>query len=156
MRSLKAYLLPRLWPSTMCASSCESTIARLASSGSTSINPRLMTMVLPTLKVSSGEVSSTRVRTGRGRSILLVTSRLLTTVCRILSTSPSGASKPALLQALDYVVFRLLLPFALGLQRGSVLRGGALVLSRCRPGSGSVRHPCRPSSGHSPRCGSAP
>ena len=33
-----------------------------------------------TQPVSSGEVSSTRVRTGRGRSMLLVTSRLLTTV----------------------------------------------------------------------------
>ena len=45
-------------------------------------------MVLPTLNVSSGEVSITRVRTGRGSSILLVTSRLVTTVIRILSTSP--------------------------------------------------------------------
>ena len=79
----------------MCASSCERTMARLASSGSTSIRPRLTMMVLPTLKVSNGEVSITRVRTGRGSSMLLVTSRLLTTVIRILSTSPWGASKPA-------------------------------------------------------------
>src|SRR5947209_9078352 len=53
MRSLKAYLLPRLCPNTICASSCDSTIARLASSGSTSISPRLTTIVLPTLNVSS-------------------------------------------------------------------------------------------------------
>ena len=95
MRSLKAYLLPKLCPSTMCASSCDSTMAKLASSGRTSISPRLTTMVLPTLKVSRGDVSITRVRTGRGNSRLLVISRLFTTVCRILSTSLSGASKPA-------------------------------------------------------------
>ena len=33
MRSLKAYRLPRLCPRTMCANSCESTIAKLVSFG---------------------------------------------------------------------------------------------------------------------------
>ena len=112
----------------MCASSCESTMARLASSGSTSIKPRLTMMVLPTLKVSSGEVSITRVRTGRGRSMLLVTSRLLTTVMQNLVDFAIGSQQAGVLQTLDHVVFRLLLPFALGLQRRSVLRGGAFVL----------------------------
>src|SRR5438270_552992 len=60
MRSEKAYLLLRLCPRIMWASSRESTMARLASSGSTSIRPRLSTMVLPALKLSNGKVSIAR------------------------------------------------------------------------------------------------
>ena len=43
------------------------------------------------------------------------------------STSPSGASRPPAGQAIDDIVFCLLLPDALSLQRGSVLRSGAFV-----------------------------
>src|SRR5580693_8842886 len=110
MRSLKAYWLPRLCPRTMCASSCESTIAKLPSSGSTSISPRLTTIVLPTLNVSSGEVVSTRVRTGQFNVVgdfNVVDYRLQNLVNIAFRSQQSSA-----FQAFDYVVFCLLLPLA--------------------------------------------
>src|SRR5213076_2206333 len=84
------------WPRMAWLSSCASMVARLASSGTTSINPRLITIVWPTVKDSSVEVIITRQRTSGSRSILLVTSRLLITVSRALSTSPRGEVDTAL------------------------------------------------------------
>ena len=55
---------------------------------------------------------------------------LLTTVSRTLSTSPGGASKPTALEAVQNVDFRLMLPFAFGLNwRAILLRRGSLVLN---------------------------
>src|SRR2546421_310886 len=69
-------------------------VPKLASSGSTSIKPRLSTIVWPIVKDSRVEVVKTRQRTSGSTSILLVTSRLLTTVSSTLSTSPCGAINP--------------------------------------------------------------
>src|SRR5438034_7836652 len=69
-------------PRTMWPSSCASMAARLASSGSTSINPRLSTMLCPSVNDSSVEVINTRQRTSGWMSRSFVTSRLLTTVSR--------------------------------------------------------------------------
>ena len=107
----------------MCASSCESTAARLASSGSTSTNPRLITMVLPTLKVSRGAVSSTRVRTGRGRVDVVGDLKIVDYGLENVVDVAFGREQARAGQPLDDVVFRLLLPYALGLQRRSILRG---------------------------------
>ena len=87
-----APLLPAAPLSPCLSSSSESTMAKLASSGRTSIRPRLMTMAWPIEKVSSGVVSSTRQFTSRLMS--LVTIKLLTTVFSTWSTSPGGASSP--------------------------------------------------------------
>ena len=46
-----------------------------------------------------------------------------------------GREQAGARKALDDVVFRLLLPFALGLQRRSILRGRRFRPSRCPPGS---------------------
>ena len=93
-RLINAYWLSMRCPSTTCPSSCARIAARLASSGRTSINPRLSTIVWLMVSDSSVEVISTRQRTSGWISRLLVTSRLLTTVSSTLSTSPYGASKP--------------------------------------------------------------
>ena len=93
-RSKKAYWESSRWPRTAWLSSWASTEARLASSGRTSTRPRLRTTVWPIVKDSSVVVIRTRQRTSGSRSMLLVTSRLLTTVSRTLSTSPGGASNP--------------------------------------------------------------
>ena len=95
MRSLKAYFVSTECPSAMCANSCDSTMAREASSGNTSSKPRLITIVCPIVKVSSGVVSSTRQRTSGWMLRLLVTSKLFTTACSTLEASPSGARTPA-------------------------------------------------------------
>ena len=88
--------------------------------------------------------------------MLLVISRLLTTVCRILSTSPSGRQQSGAFQAFDYVVFRLLLPFALGGQRSRILRGRRIVFHAIHADVGKfVVRAFRPS-GYIPTYGSAP
>ena len=115
-----------------------------------------MTMVLPTLKVSSGDVSSTRVRTGRGRSMLLVTSQVVDDGLQNLVDVAIGSEQAGTLQTLDHVVFRLLLPFALGGRGEASCAAGAFVLHAVDADRWSTRRPCRPSSGRSPRCGSAP
>src|SRR6267154_2559240 len=101
MRSLKANLLPRLWPNTMCASSWESTAARLASSGSTSTGPGQIDVVGNFQIVHDGLENAVNVALGREQARV-------------------G-------EALDDVVFRLLLPNPLSLQGRGILRGRTLV-----------------------------
>ena len=114
---MKANLLPRLWPSTMCASSCESTAARLASSGSVSISPRLMMIVFPTLKVSSGNVTM-YAGANRARQVNVVGDfNVVDHGLKDLVHLTCRREQPGLLQTLHYVVFSLLLPLALGFQR---------------------------------------
>ena len=64
------------------------------------------------------------------RSILLVTSRLLTTVARILSTSPEGAISPIFSKPLDGVLFGLPLPHAFGDDRRGIGPDVTLVVHR--------------------------
>ncbi len=92
--SKKAYVVSMRCPKTTCPSSCPITVAKLASSGKTSIKPRLSTIVWPSVNDSKVVVIKTRQRTSGSMSRLLVTSRLLTTVSRTLSTSPRGAINP--------------------------------------------------------------
>jgi hypothetical protein len=128
MRSLKANLLPRLCPSAMCASSCDNTAARLPSSGRVSIRPRLTTIVLPTLKVSSGEVSITRVANGTRQVKIVGDDQVVDDGRENFVDIAFGGHQSGFLQALDHIVLGLLLPFALRFQRRSIVFGSdALV-----------------------------
>ena len=105
-------------------------IARLASSGSTSIRPRLITIVWPTVNDSSGDVSSTRHLIGASSVTLFVTNRLLSTVSSTPSTGPAGARMPARVEAIDHVVFGLLLPAPLARDRRQLSRRIGAILHR--------------------------
>ncbi len=128
MRSLNAYLLPRLWPSTMCASSCASTAARLASSGSTSTNPAADHDGIAHAEgfKRRGEQHASAYRTRQVDvvgDLQIVDHGLKNVVDVAFRRKQSRAG-----EALDDVIFRLLLPLPLSLQRRSILRRGAFIL----------------------------
>ena len=58
-------------------------------------NPRLIKIVWPMVRDFNGSGGNIRQRTSGSRTILLVTSRFVTTVCSTLSTSPSGTINPS-------------------------------------------------------------
>ncbi len=127
MRSLKAYWLPRLWPSTMCASSCESTSGQAGFVGQD-----VDQAAADDDRVADAEGFQRRrdQHAGADRTrqfdvvgdLQVVDNGLEDFVEFAFGSEQSGA-----FQAFENVVFRLLLPFALRGQRRSILRGGRIV-----------------------------
>src|SRR5216683_2450039 len=118
------------WASTTCPSSCAMTVAKLASSGSTSMSPRLSTMVWPSVNDSSVVVIKTRQCTSGSMSRLLVTSRLFTTVSKIFVHLALRRHQADALQTVRDVLLGLAVPRALRLHRRQIVCRFCIVLHR--------------------------